>query len=99
MYAFKHFFCGCDTSVQGRRLILKSVFFFFLFYCTDSLLSGVAGQFELYLALRWMQRAGAGWSRGWEVERDEERHLNLINPPGFFFFIFPRSVSAVRGVW
>lgn len=32
-----------------------------------------------------MQQAGAGWSCGWEVERDEERHLDFINP---LFFIY-----------
>ena len=33
-------------------------------------------------------RAGGQAVGGWEVDRDEERHLNLINPL-FFFFSYP----------
>lgn len=55
--------------------------------------SAVAVQFELQLAPRWQQQqARAVWSWGGEVERDEERHLNLINP--LFFYSPLVSVSS-----
>lgn len=40
--------------------------------------------------------AGGRAGEGWEVDRDEERHLNLINPLFFYFLFFSHPLGQCQ---